>query len=127
MPSITLTDESAVALSGNYAGANVVFGAQYFVVLGTNAGITRIGKLTAQNFSTDCAFNTTVSLPAGTYNVGTVGTDNNIYIVNAAGMSGDGPSSAEGQGSANITSTLSVLAHSRPLTAFTAASGARGS
>ena len=109
MQSITLTGRSAVTLSGNFAGANVVFGALYYVVLGTPSGVTVLRQITVPNFSTDSGFRLHLSLQPGTYNVGSVGTDNNIYIVNVAGICGIGASSAEGQGSANITSTLSAF------------------
>jgi hypothetical protein len=108
MESITLTRRSAVALSGNFAGANVVAGAIYYVVLGATTGLKVLGQITVPNFAPGSAFSITLSLAPGTYNVGSPGDPNNIYIVNAAGICGHGASSAEGQGSANITSTLSL-------------------
>src|SRR5689334_3293271 len=103
MQSITLTGRSTLTLSGNLAGANVVLGALYYVVLGTTRGVTVLGQITAPNFSTDSKFQLSLSLQPGTYNIGSLGTENNIYIVNAAGICGHGSSSSEGQGSAKIT------------------------
>jgi len=127
MESFTLAAQSAVALTGNFAGADVVDGNLYYIVLGTSNGTQVIAQIHAAKFSTGAAFALTVSLPAGSYNVGRIGTANDIYFVNAAGNSGGGVSSEEGQGAANITSTLSVRTRNAPFVTSGPTIGARGS
>jgi hypothetical protein len=107
---VKVSSDSSVAISGNFAAADVLAGTRYYVVLATAGATKVIGKITAQKFSTRSAFSVTVSVPPGAYTIGAVGDSNNIYVVDATGFVEGAKPSPGGQGSASVNSTLGGIA-----------------
>ena len=97
---ITLATKAFVPIQGNFASPDIVAGTNYSVVVRTDRGLEEIAKVTAQKFSFQNKFSTTVSLPAGTYTLGNTGKVGDIYIV-------DADSQSTSKGASSVTSTLS--------------------
>jgi hypothetical protein len=97
---ITLASSSKVSIQGNFSAPSVAAGTKFDVVLRTERGPEVIGRVTAQKFSTQQKFATTVLLPAGSYAIGSSGRVGDVFFADDAG-------SPAGHGASDVTSTLS--------------------
>jgi hypothetical protein len=82
MPFLTSPGPAApVTVYGSYPSGTAP--GQYFIVLERDGQPTVIGQFTVVQNATGGTFSVTVSLPAGTYNLGALGAANGVAVYNA--------------------------------------------